>query len=60
MQKVCSAASMLLTVDRDMQGWICNSSICMKRQGLPPTGIAIYDAQKKGYKSVAHYVQVRC
>ena len=39
-------------------GWICNSSICMKRRGLKPTGIAIYDAQQRGYKSVAHLLQV--
>eukprot|EP00798_Chlamydomonas_sp_ICE-L_P029546 gene29546-5895_t len=26
-------------------GWMCNSSICMKKRGLRPTGIAIYDAQ---------------
>lgn len=41
-----------------LQGWICNSSICMTRRGLKPTGIAIYDAQRKGFASVAHYVQV--
>lgn len=39
------------------QGWICNSSICMKRRGLKPTGIAIYDAQERGFKSVAHLLQ---
>ena len=39
------------------QGWICNSSICMTRRGLKPTGIAIYDAQQQGFASVAHYVQ---
>lgn len=41
-----------------MQGWICNSSICMTRRGLRPTGIAIFEAQQKGFPSVAHYVQV--
>jgi hypothetical protein len=41
------------------QGWICNSSICMTRRGLKPTGIAIYEAQEKGFASVAHFVQVR-
>lgn len=41
-----------------VQGWICNSSICMTKRGLKPTGIAIYDAQQKGFASVAHYVQV--
>lgn len=40
-------------------GWICNSSICMKRRGLKPTGIAIYEAQQRGFKSVAHLLQVR-
>ncbi|KAK9805300.1 hypothetical protein WJX72_012012 [[Myrmecia] bisecta] len=39
------------------EGWICNSSICMTRRGLKPTGIAIFDAQKCGFLSVAHYVQ---
>mmetsp|Transcript_16304 Transcript_16304/g.35256 ORF Transcript_16304/g.35256 Transcript_16304/m.35256 type:complete len:434 (-) Transcript_16304:782-2083(-) len=38
-------------------GWICNSSICMKRRGLKPTGIAIYEAQERGFKSVAHLLQ---
>lgn len=40
------------------QGWICNSSICMTRRGLKPTGIAIFDAQQQGFLSVAHHVQV--
>lgn len=40
-------------------GWICNSSICMKRRGLAPTGIAIYEAQGRGFKSVAHYLQAQ-
>ena len=40
------------------QGWICNSSICMTRRGMKPTGIAIFEAQQKGFHSVAHYVQV--
>lgn len=39
-------------------GWMCNSSICMKRRGLKPTGIAIYDAHERGFKSVAHLLQV--
>ena len=38
-------------------GWMCNSSICMKRRGFKPTGIAIYDAQARGHKSVAHWLQ---
>ena len=40
------------------QGWICNSSICMTRRGMKPTGIAIYEAQQLGYASVGHLVQV--
>ena len=39
------------------QGWICNSSICMTRRGLKPTGIAIYDALEQGFKSVGHLLQ---
>ncbi|KAJ9533060.1 hypothetical protein QJQ45_018168 [Haematococcus lacustris] len=38
-------------------GWICNSSICLKRRGLKPTGIAIYDAHQRGFKSVGHLLQ---
>ncbi|XP_068664045.1 uncharacterized protein [Aristolochia californica] len=34
--------------------WICNSSLCLKKRKIQPTGIAIYEARKKGYKSVAH------
>ncbi|KAJ1691962.1 hypothetical protein LUZ63_016117 [Rhynchospora breviuscula] len=34
--------------------WICNSSICLKKRKLVPTGIAIYQARAEGYKSVAH------
>ena len=37
--------------------WICNSSICMTRRGLRPTGIAIYDAIEQGSKSVGHLLQ---
>ena len=40
------------------QGWICNSSICMTRRGMKPTGIAIFEAQQQGFPSVAHFVQV--
>ena len=39
------------------EGWICNSSICMKRRGMAPTGIAIFRAKELGFKSVAHCVQ---
>ena len=42
-----------------LQGWICNSSICMTRRGMQPTGIAIFEAQQKGFPSVAHFVQVQ-
>lgn len=31
----------------------------MTRRGLKPTGIAIFEAQKAGYPSVAHYVQAQ-
>jgi hypothetical protein len=31
----------------------------MKRRGLKPTGIAIYDAHQRGFKSVAHLLQAR-
>ncbi|XP_030541157.1 uncharacterized protein LOC115748706 isoform X2 [Rhodamnia argentea] len=34
--------------------WICNSSICLKKQNRAPTGIAVYRARAMGYKSVAH------
>ncbi|XP_057767648.1 uncharacterized protein LOC130987951 [Salvia miltiorrhiza] len=34
--------------------WICNSSFCMKKRKMVPTGIAIYRAREMGYKSVAH------
>ncbi|GBF99730.1 hypothetical protein Rsub_12443 [Raphidocelis subcapitata] len=40
-------------------GWMCNSSICMKRRGFKPTGIAIYDAQQRGFVSVAHWLQAQ-
>lgn len=37
--------SVLMHVVGAPQGWICNSSICMTRRGMKPTGIAIFDAQ---------------
>jgi len=40
-------------------GWICNSSICLKRKGIPPTGIAVFDARAAGHASVAHALQAR-
>jgi hypothetical protein len=45
--------------EHPQEGWICNSSICMKRRGYKPTGIAIYDAQQRGFKSVAHWLQAQ-
>ncbi|XP_062209405.1 uncharacterized protein LOC133911215 isoform X2 [Phragmites australis] len=39
--------------------WICNSSICLKRKKIAPTGIAIYDAREQGYESVAHLLMDR-
>ncbi|XP_059644952.1 uncharacterized protein LOC132286606 [Cornus florida] len=34
--------------------WICNSSFCLKKRKMAPTGIAIYKAREMGFKSVAH------
>ncbi|XP_059454647.1 uncharacterized protein LOC132184880 isoform X2 [Corylus avellana] len=34
--------------------WICNSSMCLRKRKMPPTGLAIYRAREMGYKSVAH------
>ncbi|KAL8250778.1 hypothetical protein R6Q59_034471 [Mikania micrantha] len=34
--------------------WICNSSLCLKKRKMLPTGIAIYRAREMGYESVAH------
>ncbi|KAK9833444.1 hypothetical protein WJX81_005685 [Elliptochloris bilobata] len=45
--------------DHPEEGWICNSSICMTKRGLRPTGIAIFKAQGKGFASVGHYVQAQ-
>ncbi|CAK9147942.1 unnamed protein product [Ilex paraguariensis] len=33
--------------------WICNSSLCLKKRKMVPTGIAIFRAREMGYKSVA-------
>lgn len=41
------------------EGWICNSSFCMQKRGLPCTGIAIHEAKKLGFASVGHQIQVR-
>ncbi|GLI65691.1 hypothetical protein VaNZ11_009298 [Volvox africanus] len=40
-------------------GWLCNSSICLRREKIAPTGIAIHEAIKQGYPSVAHMLQAR-
>ncbi|KAL0053848.1 hypothetical protein WJX82_011725 [Trebouxia sp. C0006] len=45
--------------DQPEEDWICNSSICMTKRGLKPTGIAIFEAQQQGFASVAHYVQAQ-
>lgn len=34
--------------------WICNSSLCLRKRKIAPTGIAIFRAREMGYKSVAH------
>ncbi|KAJ9141567.1 hypothetical protein P3X46_032090 [Hevea brasiliensis] len=34
--------------------WICNSSLCLKKRKMAPTGIAIFKAREMGYESVAH------
>mmetsp|Transcript_12886 Transcript_12886/g.24540 ORF Transcript_12886/g.24540 Transcript_12886/m.24540 type:complete len:385 (+) Transcript_12886:104-1258(+) len=39
--------------------WICNSSICMTRRKMRPTGIAIFEAQARGFPSVAHWLQAQ-
>ncbi|PAN45410.1 hypothetical protein PAHAL_9G116600 [Panicum hallii] len=39
--------------------WICNSSFCLKKRKIPPTGIAIYNAREQGYESVAHLLMDR-
>lgn len=34
--------------------WICNSSLCLRKRKMVPTGIAIFRARRMGYASVAH------
>lgn len=34
--------------------WICNSSFCLRKRKMAPTGLAIFKARDMGYKSVAH------
>eukprot|EP00198_Chlamydomonas_reinhardtii_P005572 XP_001694908.1 predicted protein [Chlamydomonas reinhardtii] len=41
----------------EKHGWFCNSSFCMQAAGKKETGIAIHDAKRLGYKSVAHWLQ---
>ncbi|CAG9467739.1 unnamed protein product [Pedinophyceae sp. YPF-701] len=41
------------------EAWICNSSICMKRRGMVPTGIIIHEANRRGFLSAAHMVQAQ-
>ncbi|XP_034908427.1 uncharacterized protein [Populus alba] len=36
--------------------WICNSSLCLRKRKMAPTGLAIFKAREMGYKSVAHLV----
>ncbi|PWA47215.1 zinc-finger domain of monoamine-oxidase A repressor R1 [Artemisia annua] len=36
--------------------WICNSSLCLKKRKMVPTGIAIFRAREMGFESVAHLV----
>ncbi|XP_028806397.1 cell division cycle-associated protein 7-like [Neltuma alba] len=36
--------------------WICNSSLCLKKRNIAPTGIAIFRARQMGYESVAHFL----
>ena len=42
-------------------GWICNSSLCMKKRAVPlrPTGVAVFEARAAGHASVAHALQAR-
>ncbi|KAG2453091.1 hypothetical protein HYH02_002423 [Chlamydomonas schloesseri] len=41
----------------EKHGWYCNTSFCMEDRGMKPTGQAIYEARRAGYKSVAHWLQ---
>lgn len=42
-------------------GWICNSSLCLKRRPVPirPTGVAVFESRAAGHASVAHALQAR-
>ncbi|KAJ8646772.1 hypothetical protein MRB53_008520 [Persea americana] len=39
--------------------WICNSSLCLRKRKIAPTGIAIFEAREQGFKSVAHLLMDR-
>ncbi|KAG2437405.1 hypothetical protein HXX76_006057 [Chlamydomonas incerta] len=41
----------------EKHGWFCNSSFCMQAAGMKETGIAIHEAKRLGYRSVAHWLQ---
>eukprot|EP00242_Pyramimonas_sp_CCMP2087_P003802 CAMPEP_0198211696 /NCGR_PEP_ID=MMETSP1445-20131203/25161_1 /TAXON_ID=36898 /ORGANISM="Pyramimonas sp., Strain CCMP2087" /LENGTH=284 /DNA_ID=CAMNT_0043886017 /DNA_START=139 /DNA_END=989 /DNA_ORIENTATION=+ len=45
--------------DHPEEHWICNSSICLTRKKMRPTGIAIFDAQARGFPSVGHWLQAQ-
>jgi hypothetical protein len=40
-------------------GVVCNSSICMTRRGMRPTGAAADEARARGYRSVCHWIKAR-
>ena len=42
-------------------GWICNSSLCLKKRKVPirPTGVAVFESRAAGHASVAHALQAR-
>ena len=39
--------------------WLCNCSFCMRRRGMKPLGLQIYNATKRGYRSVADHLQAQ-
>lgn len=34
--------------------WICNSSICLRKRKMTPTGVTIFKAREMGFESAAH------
>ena len=42
-------------------GWICNSSLCLKKRPVPiqPTGVAVFESRAAGHASVAHALQAK-